>query len=37
MELNNKKQWVIFGFVLFLIVAILYAVDKSIGTVAFWV
>ena len=37
MKLFYKKQWIIFEIFLFLIVAILYAADKSIGTVVFWV
>ena len=35
MKILYKKQWIIFEFVLIMIVAILYAADKSIGTVAF--
>lgn len=37
MKIFPKKQWIIFEIVLFLAVAILYAIDKDIGTAAFWV
>ena len=37
MKIFYKRKWIIFEIVILLVVINLYAADKSIGNVAFWV
>jgi hypothetical protein len=37
MKLYIKNQWIILEIIFFLVVAILYAIDEKVGTVAFWI